>query len=132
MNNNLKIDLVTTSEVEALHGRKVDFPVICYIGREGGEVVGAGGLCWRFNLCFVWLSINGEATERSPYKVISWAKRMARTAKKYGETEIFCYREDLPTSKRLLEFLGFDFHSLEEVTLEDGVVEQKELWLWQI
>jgi hypothetical protein len=57
---------------------------------------------------------------------------MLRKAQQLGEAQVYCWRDDHPRSRKLLETVGFQLMGLEDVTLFDGSIAQKEVWLWQI
>lgn len=107
----------------------LDFPCVGYVAKRGRRFVAAGGLAWRWQRCDLWLDVKPRC--RVPaVGVVRWARRMLRLAEQMGETEVFCFRDDVPTSRRLLEFVGFHPLGMQSVILIDGTQVEKEVWRW--
>lgn len=114
-----------------MHGQDVDFPVICYVATQNDQVVAAGGLSWQHGLCWIWLGMVQPDMRIHAIRIVRWAKRMLKTARQYGEAEVYCFRDDHLNSKRLLELVGFEFMATEPVIFTDGSAGEKEIWKWQ-
>lgn len=105
------------------------FPCVGYMAVRGKKLVAAGGLAWRFGRCDLWLDVVPRRKVPA-LGVVRWARRMLLLARQMGETEVFCFRDDFPSSAKLLELVGFSLMGMQEVTFTDGTVVEKELWRW--
>lgn len=108
----------------------LDYPCVGYMAKRGERLVACGGLAWRWERCDIWLDVVPRRKVPA-VAVVRWARRMIRMAVQMGETEVFCFREELPTSRKLLELVGFSPLGMQTVTLVDGTQVEKEVWRWQ-
>lgn len=112
------------------------FPTVAEAGRGGDYLLGMGGLSWKIGRCWLWYRVidraeHGEGASH-PHLIVRAARRMLRRAQQLGESQVFAWRDDSePSSKRLLEVIGFQFIGFEEVETTDGRIERKEVWRWQ-
>lgn len=103
-------------------GIEFDMAVKAYVGVRDGKLVGAGGLAWGKDKCWIWLQIY-EPGQISAFLVVRWARRMIRQAIQLGESEIYTPRDQqYERSEALLRLVGFEFAYLED---------DKEIWRWR-
>lgn len=108
----LRIVPVPPHMVEVAEGVIIDMPAVAYIGLDGDEIVGSGGLAWGRGRCWVWLKV-AEVNPRNAITILHWTKRMLAKARQLGESEVFTPRDALyPTSEKLLTVLGFEFREV--------------------
>jgi len=129
----------------------VPFPVVAYAGMivdRGTKrrpkpplLICYGGLCWRFRnvgadreRCDIWLDVVDAKLLKSATAalgLVRWARRMLRTAAQLGEPAVYCIRDDLPGSARLLSIVGLD-RVAEGVPfyLEDGTERTGDAYRW--
>lgn len=105
------------------------FPARGYILKAGRKTVAFGGLAWRFNRCDIWLEVRRPELLPAPF-LVRFARRMLRMAQQLGEAEVFCFRDEHPTSAKLLHLVGLRPYGMQEATFIDGRVETQELWRW--
>ena len=110
----LQIVRVDPSAVEAAEGIKIDMPCVAYVGVDDGKIVGSYGLAWGGGRCWIWLRLdNGKPSYART--VVKQTKALLAKAQQLGEREVFTPRDtQYDTSKRLLEFLGFTMHDVEQ------------------
>lgn len=121
---------LTIPEVERLHGQRIHHPIVAYAGRIGSKPVAFGGLIWRDGRCELFVDILNRR-KVSALAVVRWARRMLRMARQFGEHEVWCLRDEGPSSAKLLTLVGMRMDRVESVIFNDGRVADKELWKWQ-
>lgn len=134
-----------------LTGAPVTFPVIAMAGimsrrqrRRRGRaprLIATGGLCWRFIAegatrprCDIWLDVHdNEAIARpgAALLLVRMAKRMLRTAAQFGEPAVYCLRDDLPNSSKLLSLVGLRPTGEVPIVYADGTTGTGELFEWR-
>lgn len=128
---------IVIAPISAAALRQIDplltFPTVAEAGRGGDYLLGMGGLSWKFGRCWLWYRVvdRAEHTEGSshPHLIVRAARRMLRRARQLGETAVYAWRDDSePSSKRLLQVIGFDFLGFEDVETIDNRIERKEVW----
>ncbi len=109
----LQIVQADPRDVQAAEGLTIDLPVLAYVGIDGEEIVGSGGLAWGGARCWLWLTLpNGKPEYARP--ILRMVERLKRKAAQLGETEIYTPRDaQYETSERLLRFCGFVPFSIE-------------------
>lgn len=116
---------VTPAVAEHLQGRRFSFPFTCYVGIEEGVFIGAGGLAWYHDRCWVWLGLMDMQRTR-PNTLVRWARRIMRMAAQFDEV-VCCERDPHePMSARLLTLLGFCYDPSEPIVHTDGSI--GEMW----
>lgn len=95
--------------VETMHvcGFAACLPMASYVGEADGQPVGAGGLAWRFDRCWLWFNVVDSRPEFALAAVRQGRKLMAM-AKALGETTVYCWRDaSAPSSGKLLRMMKF-------------------------
>jgi hypothetical protein len=114
----------------------IDFPTVAEAGWRGDDLLGLGGLSWHMGRCWLWYRVvdrsEHEGENVHPHVIVRGALRMLKKARQLGETQVFAWRDDSePSSKRLLEVIGFEPLGFEDVLTTNGRIERKEVWKWQ-
>lgn len=119
----LQIIQVDASTAQAMEGIKIDLPAVAYVAIDDGEVVCSYGLAWGGGRCWAWLRLeNGKPSYA--LTVVRRFKRLMLKAQQLGEREVYTPRDaHYQTSEKLLRFLGFQMH---------GIEEGHEVWKWQL
>jgi hypothetical protein len=118
-----KVDLVNAASV---YGQDAPFPAIIYIGTDGDRLLGAGGLAWHHDRCWLWVD-KVDKQSANPFTLVRWGRRMLQVAKRYGDTVVSAVRDDQEAnSAKLLQLLGFVLVDPEGVVMADGT--KAELW----
>jgi|JI9StandDraft_1071089.scaffolds.fasta_scaffold105140_2 hypothetical protein len=120
----------------AKYDPQIDFPTVAEAGWNGDDLLGIGGLSWTKGRCWLWYRVvdrnHHEGNSVHPHAIVRGGLRMLRRARQMGETQVFAWRDDSePSSKRLLEVIGFKPIGTEDVMTTNGRIERKEVWLWQ-
>lgn len=122
---------ITRVSPTAIADGSVRLPLIAYVGTDGDEVLGAGGLVWNVGMCWLWLEV-ADINNTRPNHIVRWARRLLRTATQMGESAVYCMRGvGEPHSARLLKLLGFECLGEEAVARVDGSIGIEEVWRWQ-
>jgi hypothetical protein len=137
---------VSTAEVSAIVGRRIDWPMITYAGlyyprRGKPKLIAYGGLAWRFAKedgtprCDIWFDVHDRklmARLNRGLTLVRWAKRMLRTAAQFGDREVYCLRDEEPNSAKLLRLAGLELmDGAVSIAFDDGTTRTGELWRWQ-
>lgn len=123
----LTVEPMSLAELRATAPMRLTYPVLGYVGRIDGNPIAYGGLMWRWDRCDMWLEVL-DASSASAWGVVHWGRRMLRIAAQMGEQEVYCFRDDEPSSARLLAAVGFKPYGLQHLTYVDGASGDKELW----
>ena len=120
----LAVEIIPPQQVDHLFPKGEErFPVIAYAGIENGEVIGYGGLAWRLGVCWLWLDGVEHGSHKHARRLVREARRMLSLAVKYGDRDVFAWRDDHPKSEKLLSLLGFERGR--------GTVGGREFWRWR-
>lgn len=142
---------VTRHQLELLTSAPVTFPVIAFAGiisrrqrrrrKRTPRLVAIGGLCWRFIAegasrprCDIWLETLDATALQNPAAarlLVRMAKRMLRTAQQFGEPAVYCLRDDLPNSAKLLSLAGLRPAGEVPIVYADGTTGTGELFEWR-
>jgi len=115
----LQIVAVDPRLIEKVDNVHITMPSIAYVGIDGDEVVGSGGLAWGEGRCWIFFRVYKSRAEYA-LPVMRQTKALIAKARQFGETAVFTPRDSTySTSKKLLETLRFRMHEV-----QDGV----EIW----
>jgi hypothetical protein len=114
----LQIVQALPHDVEQALGFKIDMPVLSYVGVDGREIVGAGGLAWGKGKCWLWLSVY-KSNPGYGVPIMKMMKRLVKKAAQLGETAVYTPRDAaIETSAKILKVLGFSYHETDENGIE--------------
>ena len=95
-------------------GLKIDLPVVSFVGIDGDEIVGSGGLAWGAGRCWIWFTVIRPEI-RYAVAIVRMAKRLLVKARQLGERMVFTIRDpQFETSPRLMMLSGFQFYGIED------------------
>jgi hypothetical protein len=99
--------------IEMAEGIKIDMPALAYIGKDGDQFVGSGGLAWGGGRCWIWLRMDSSKPQYA-IPLMRKTKALIDKAHQFGEAAVFTPRDpQFPTSEKLLTVLGFKLFAIE-------------------
>jgi hypothetical protein len=92
----------------------IDWPAVAFVGIDDDQLVGACGLAWGGERCWLWLHI-GKPKPEYARPVLRMAQRLLRKAAQLGETSIYAVRDQqYRSSAKLLKLVGFELSEIKD------------------